>query len=79
MTTLNKCRFGNNENQNGFCVENSENLGIIYCVIALASVQSCDGEFTYRRVGHAPSHMLVWNPVTSKFISKFRVICLLYD
>ena len=33
-----------------------------------------DDEFTYRRVCHASSHMLVWNPVTSsnQFIPKIR-------
>ena len=41
-----------------------------------------DDDFTYRRIGHAPSHMLVWNPVTSsnKSISKIsEIFCFLYE
>ena len=35
-----------------------------------------DGEFTYRRIGHTASHMLVRNPATSsnQLIPKIRVI-----
>ena len=35
-----------------------------------------DGDFTYRRVCHAPSHMLIWNPVTSsnQFLYEIRII-----
>ena len=53
---------------------NTEQLQVpLFLSLDLLHDDDDDDDFTYRRIGHAPSHMLVWNPVTSSNKSIYKI------